>query len=46
MIISGDRQISTPEIQERIARAATGFKALGLRDGAPVGLMRRCWVRR
>lgn len=41
MIISGDRQISTPEIQERIARAANGFKALGLRDGAPVGMMLR-----
>ena len=41
MIISGDRQISTPEIQERIARAANGFKALGVRDGAPVGMMLR-----
>lgn len=41
MIISGDRQISTPEIQDRIARAANGFKALGVRDGAPVGLMLR-----
>jgi long-chain acyl-CoA synthetase len=41
MIISGDRQISTPEIQERIARAANGFRALGVRDGAPVGLMLR-----
>ncbi len=41
MIISGDRQIGTPVIQQRIARAASGFKALGLRDGAPVGLMLR-----
>lgn len=41
MIISGERQISYPEIQERIARAANGFKALGVRDGAPVGLMLR-----
>jgi len=41
MIISGDRQIGTPEIQQRIARAANGFKALGLRDGAPVGMMLR-----
>lgn len=41
MIIGGDRQICTAEIQQRIARAATGFKALGLRDGAPVGLMLR-----
>ena len=41
MIISGDRRVSYPEIQERIARAANGFKALGVRDGAPVGLMLR-----
>ena len=41
MIISGDRQISYPDIHQRIARAASGFKALGLRDGAPVGLMLR-----
>ena len=41
MIISGDRQIGTPEIQQRIARAANGFTALGLRDGAPVGMMLR-----
>ncbi len=41
MIISGDRRISYPEIYQRIARAANGFKALGLRDGAPVALMLR-----
>ena len=41
MIISGERRISYPEIQERIARAASGFRALGVRDGAPVGLMLR-----
>jgi long-chain acyl-CoA synthetase len=41
MIISGERQISYPQIQERIARAASGFQALGLRDGAPVAMMLR-----
>jgi long-chain acyl-CoA synthetase len=30
MIISGERRISYPEIQERIARAASGFRALGV----------------
>ena len=41
MIISGERQISYPDIQARIARAATGFKTLGLRDAAPVAMMLR-----
>jgi long-chain acyl-CoA synthetase len=41
MIISGERRISHAEIQQRIARAASGFKTLGLRDGAPVALMLR-----
>src|SRR4051794_6405248 len=41
MIISGDRQISYPEIHARIARVAGGFRALGLRDGAPVAMMLR-----
>lgn len=41
MIISGERTIAYDEIQERIARAATGFAALGLRVGAPVALMLR-----
>lgn len=41
MIISGERQIGYPEIHQRIARAANGFKALGLCDGAPIGLMLR-----
>ena len=41
MIISGERRISYSEIHQRIAQAANGFKALGLRDGAPVGLMLR-----
>ena len=41
MIISGDRQISYGDIQARIARAATGFRALGVKDGKPVGIMLR-----
>ncbi|QWG19143.1 AMP-binding protein [Bradyrhizobium sediminis] len=41
MIISGDRSIGYPEIHARIARAATGLRTLGLRDGAPVGMMLR-----
>ena len=41
MIISGDRRIGYPDIHQRIARAANGFKTLGVRDGAPVGLMLR-----
>src|SRR5882757_10677836 len=41
MIISGERRISYPEIQTHIGRAATGFRALGLRDGAPVATMLR-----
>jgi long-chain acyl-CoA synthetase len=39
--ISGERRISYPEIHIRIARAATGFRALGLRPGAPVAMMLR-----
>ena len=34
MIISGERQISYPEIHARIARAASGFRALGLARAA------------
>ena len=41
MIISGDRSIGYPEIHARIARAATGLRTLGLRDGAPVAMMLR-----
>jgi long-chain acyl-CoA synthetase len=41
MIISGERQISYPEIHARIARAASGFRALGVRDGRPVAMMLR-----
>ena len=40
-IISGERQISYSEIHARIARAAAGFKALGLSGGTPVGMMLR-----
>ena len=40
-IISGERAISYPEIHARIARAATGFKALGLGEGTPVAMMLR-----
>jgi long-chain acyl-CoA synthetase len=41
MIISGDRRISYAEIHARIARAASGFRALGLQGGKPVGMMLR-----
>jgi long-chain acyl-CoA synthetase len=41
MIIGGDRSIGYPEIHARIAKAATGLRTLGLRDGAPVGMMLR-----
>jgi len=41
MIISGNRSISYAEIHARIARAASGFQALGVRDGRPVGMMLR-----
>jgi long-chain acyl-CoA synthetase len=40
-IIGGERQISYPDIQARIARAATGLKALGLGGGTPVAMMLR-----
>ena len=40
-IIGGERQISYPEIHARIARAATGFRALGISGGTPVGMMLR-----
>lgn len=41
MIISGERQISYPEIRERAAKAAGGFKSLGLHAAASVGMMLR-----
>ncbi len=34
-IISGERQISYPEIHARIARAAAGFRALGVAAARP-----------
>jgi long-chain acyl-CoA synthetase len=40
-ISSGERAISYPEIHARIARAATGFKSLGLGGGTPVAMMLR-----
>ena len=40
-IISGERQISYSDIHARIARAAAGFKAIGLCGGVPVGMMLR-----
>lgn len=41
MIISGDRTISYPDIMQRIAKAAAGFKALGAGEHAPVAMMLR-----
>jgi long-chain acyl-CoA synthetase len=41
MIISGERNIGYAEIHLRIARAASGLKALSLREGAPVAMMLR-----
>lgn len=40
-IIGGDREIRYPDIHARIARATAGFKALGVCDGMPVGMMLR-----
>ncbi len=41
MIISGERSIDYPGIHDRIARAATGFRMLGLQGGTPVAMMLR-----
>lgn len=41
MIISGDRSIDYPGIMQRIAKAATGFQALGAGPDAPVAMMLR-----
>jgi len=41
VIISGEREISYPDIHARIARAATGFRSLGVSGGKPVGMMLR-----
>ena len=41
MIIGGERSISYSEIQTRIARAATGFRSLGVGGGTPVAMMLR-----
>ena len=40
-IISGERQISYPDIHARVARAAAGLRAPGLSGGVPVGMMLR-----
>jgi long-chain acyl-CoA synthetase len=40
-IIGGERAIGYPEIHARVARAATGFKSLGLGGGTPVAMMLR-----
>ena len=41
MIISGERSITYAEIHARIARAATGFRNLGVGGGTPVAMMLR-----
>jgi long-chain acyl-CoA synthetase len=41
MIISGERRIGYGEIQARIRRAVSGFRALGLVDSAPIAMMLR-----
>jgi long-chain acyl-CoA synthetase len=41
MIISGERSICYPELQLRIARAATGLRSLGVRSATPVAIMLR-----
>src|SRR4051812_43842403 len=41
MIIGGERSISYPEIHARIARAAAGFRSLGVAGGTPVAMMLR-----
>src|SRR3954469_15047630 len=41
MIIGGERIITYPEIHDRIARAATGLRSLGVAGGTPVAMMLR-----
>jgi long-chain acyl-CoA synthetase len=41
MIISDERRIGYPEIEARIRRAASGFRALGLPGDVPIALMLR-----
>jgi long-chain acyl-CoA synthetase len=41
MIVSGDRRIDYPPIDQPIAKAAAGFIALGLSPGAPATSMLR-----
>jgi long-chain acyl-CoA synthetase len=41
MIVSGGRRISYSEINDRVLRAATGLKSLGLSGGTPIAIMLR-----
>jgi long-chain acyl-CoA synthetase len=41
MIFSGERTISYPELQTRVARIVTGLRMLGLKGGVPVAIMLR-----
>ncbi|MDU1665644.1 MAG: acyl-CoA synthetase [Bradyrhizobium sp.] len=41
MIISGERRITHGEIQTRIRKATSGFRALGLPEGTPIATMLR-----
>ena len=41
MIVSGQREISYPDIMTRIAQATAGLKAFNLDAGAPIGMMLR-----
>jgi long-chain acyl-CoA synthetase len=41
LIIGGERIITYPEIHDRIARAASGFRSLGVAGGTPVAMMLR-----
>src|SRR5205809_195334 len=41
LIIGGERIVTYPEIHDRIARAATGLRSLGVAGGTPVAMMLR-----
>lgn len=40
-LISGDRHLSQADLQDEVARAAAGFKALGIKPGDTVALLLR-----
>jgi len=40
-LIAGERRLALPELQARAARAANGFRALGIGEGGAVALMLR-----